>query len=109
MTQPNVAIPNQLSAIIKKMNSAFNMNRFLFLLLLTIVLAMSTTSVVVEVQELKVGDSSCVQGFIMDYFCVKIKNMLDNGLPTLKQPEQHSVTACLMSVFAPTMRVLSKY
>jgi len=77
-------------------NSAFNMNRFLFLLVLTIVLATSTTSVGAQ-EELKVGDSICVQGFIMDYFCIKIKNMLDNGLPTLKQPEQHSVH-CLLDV-----------
>ena len=46
---------------------------------------------------LEVGDQLCIQGFIMDYFCIKSVNMIDNGRATLEEPETHSVH-CLVDV-----------
>jgi hypothetical protein len=43
------------------------------------------------VSSLEVGDSVCVQGYVMDYYCIDIGEMLDNGKPTLEEPFDHSV------------------
>mmetsp|Transcript_8859 Transcript_8859/g.21151 ORF Transcript_8859/g.21151 Transcript_8859/m.21151 type:complete len:298 (+) Transcript_8859:69-962(+) len=49
------------------------------------------------VSALEVGDQLCIQGFVMDYFCIQNVNMIDNGLVTLEQPDRHTVH-CLVDV-----------
>ena len=39
----------------------------------------------------------CAKGFVMDKFCITNGVMIDNGLPTLKQPDQHSIH-CLVDL-----------
>jgi len=39
----------------------------------------------------------CYSGYIMDTYCIDQGFMIDNGLPTLKQPEAHSIH-CLVDV-----------
>eukprot|EP00980_Cylindrotheca_fusiformis_P030371 scaffold24719_cov147-Cylindrotheca_fusiformis.AAC.1 len=46
---------------------------------------------------LEVGDTICTEGFIMDFYCINQGRMIDNGLVTLEQPDQHSVH-CLVEV-----------
>ncbi|CAJ1959549.1 unnamed protein product [Cylindrotheca closterium] len=46
---------------------------------------------------LEIGDQLCIQGFIMDYFCIQNVNMIDNGLVTLEEPDRHTVH-CLVDV-----------
>ena len=45
----------------------------------------------------KVGDEICVEGLIMDYFCINLGFMLDSGKTTLEQPATHTVH-CLVDV-----------
>ncbi|CAJ1959554.1 unnamed protein product [Cylindrotheca closterium] len=40
---------------------------------------------------LEIGDNLCVQGYIMDKFCIDSVNMIDTGRETLKEPFEHSV------------------
>ena len=42
-------------------------------------------------------NETCYTGYIMDKFCIDKGFMIDNGLPTLKQPENHSVH-CLVEI-----------
>jgi len=42
-------------------------------------------------------NETCYTGYIMDKFCIDKGFMIDNGLPTLKQPEKHSVH-CLVEI-----------
>ena len=49
------------------------------------------------VADLDVGDKICVEGFVMDYFCIARGRLLDSGLPTLEQPDRHTVH-CLLDV-----------
>ncbi len=44
-----------------------------------------------------VDDEICVQGYIMDYFCIKSVRMIDNGKKTLEEPVEHTVH-CLLDV-----------
>ena len=60
---------------------------------LLLMLASSTTSS----NALEIGDHLCVQGYVMDYYCIDKVNMIDNGLPTLEQPGQRTVH-CLVDV-----------
>jgi len=46
---------------------------------------------------LQVGDQICIQGFIMDFFCIENVNMIDNGRITLEEPELHTVH-CLADI-----------
>lgn len=46
---------------------------------------------------LEIGDQLCIQGFIMDYFCIENGNMIDNGRVTLEEPDRHTVH-CLVDV-----------
>ena len=48
--------------------------------------------------DVKVGDVICVEGYVMDYFCIANVVLLDNpGVKTLNGPDQHSVH-CLVDV-----------
>jgi len=49
------------------------------------------------VRGLQVGDELCIQGFIMDYFCIDNVRMIDNGRRTLEEPDRHTVH-CLVDV-----------
>jgi len=42
-------------------------------------------------------NETCYTGYIMDKFCIDKGFMIDNGLPTLKQPENHSIH-CLVEL-----------
>jgi hypothetical protein len=45
-----------------------------------------------------IGDTICVEGYIMDYFCIQLGRLLDNSLAkTLEEPELHSIH-CLVDV-----------
>ena len=47
---------------------------------------------------LRIGDVMCVEGYIMDLFCIELGMLLDNvGIITLEGPEEHSVH-CLVDV-----------
>ncbi|KAL3929562.1 MAG: hypothetical protein SGBAC_012155 [Bacillariaceae sp.] len=59
--------------------------------------AASLLSLLPSALALEVGDQICVQGFIMDYFCIQNVNMIDNGRTTLEEPELHTVH-CLADV-----------
>jgi len=48
-------------------------------------------------EDLKVGDTICTEGYIMDFFCINRGRLLDSGLVTLEQPDQHTVH-CLVDV-----------
>lgn len=48
-------------------------------------------------QSLEVGDNLCVQGYVMDKFCIDAVEMIDNGKVTLEEPFTHSVH-CLVDV-----------
>jgi len=50
-----------------------------------------------SVVSLAVGDELCIQGFIMDYFCIDNVRMIDNGRVTLEEPDRHTVH-CLVDV-----------
>jgi hypothetical protein len=60
--------------------------------LITLLLAMSIMTVVASQVE-----QVCYSGFVMDKFCIDQGFMIDNGLPTLKQPEEHSIH-CLVDI-----------
>jgi len=49
------------------------------------------------VDALQVGDQLCIEGFIMDYYCINNVRMIDNGLVTLEEPDRHTVH-CLVDV-----------
>ena len=42
-------------------------------------------------------NETCYNGYIMDKYCIDQGFMIDNNLPTLKQPENHSVH-CLVEI-----------
>jgi len=48
-------------------------------------------------QALQVGDNLCIQGYVMDKYCIDAVQMIDNGKDTLKEPFEHSVY-CLVDV-----------
>ena len=50
------------------------------------------------VMALEIGDQVCVEGFIMDFFCIQRGTLLDApSIVTLEEPDQHSVH-CLIDV-----------
>jgi len=61
--------------------------------------AASTIQRVVAVQQaLQVGDQICVEGFVMDTFCIERGTLLDNpSVATLEEPGEHSIH-CLVDV-----------
>lgn len=70
--------------------------------LATVVLAATVT----KTNALAVGDEICIEGFVMDLFCIKRGTLFDNpSVVTLANPERHSVhclvdvTQCLASPF----------
>ena len=63
------------------------------LVVVFVIVLMSCCCTLVSAQE----ELACFTGFIMDRFCIDQVNMIDNGLPTLKQPEKHSVH-CLIEI-----------
>lgn len=65
--------------------------------LLLLLLIGRTTTTTTFVGALLVGDDICTHGYIMDYFCINNKNMLDNRKPTLEKPMDHTVH-CLLDV-----------
>jgi len=65
------------------------------LLLLSVLVLLSPSFSVA--QDLKVGDTVCTEGYIMDFFCINRGRLLDSGHVTLEQPDQHSVH-CLVDV-----------
>jgi hypothetical protein len=66
----------------------------LFMLLTVAVLVVQTQFV----QPLEVGDTVCVEGQVMDYFCIERGFLFDNpDIRTLEGPEEHSVH-CLIDV-----------
>lgn len=47
---------------------------------------------------LEIGDQVCIEGFVMDFFCINRGTLLDkNSLRTLEYPDRHSVH-CLVDV-----------
>ena len=58
---------------------------------LVFVLALTISRLVASQNE------TCYNGYIMDKYCIDEGFMIDNGLPTLTQPEKHSVH-CLVEV-----------
>jgi len=58
---------------------------------LVFVLALTISRLVASQNE------TCYNGYIMDKYCIDEGFMIDNGLPTLKQPEKHSVH-CLVEI-----------
>jgi hypothetical protein len=50
------------------------------------------------VSALEVGDIVCVQGYVMDYYCIDNGDMIDNGKLTLEEPFDHTVH-CLGKAF----------
>lgn len=67
------------------------MTNFIFSVVLCLIFAAAASCA------LEVGDDICVQGYIMDYFCIDNGDMIDNGKPTLEKPGDHSVH-CLVDV-----------
>ncbi|OEU12494.1 hypothetical protein FRACYDRAFT_191288, partial [Fragilariopsis cylindrus CCMP1102] len=58
----------------------------------------SSSSIVVDAAALQVGDNICVEGYVMDLFCINRGTLLDNpSVRTLENPELHSVH-CLIDV-----------
>lgn len=49
------------------------------------------------VANLEVGDKICIEGYIMDFFCINRGRLLDRGLKTLEFPHRHSLH-CLLDV-----------
>ena len=48
--------------------------------------------------DVQVGDAICVEGFVMDHFCIQRGTLLDApSIVTLEEPDQHSVH-CLIDV-----------
>lgn len=73
-----------------------------------------------SVQNIQVGDEICIEGFVMDSFCIQRGTLLDNpSVESLKAPEQHSlhclvdIASCYTSTFemliAPTSTSPSLY
>ncbi len=53
---------------------------------------------ILPTRALEVGEQFCVEGYVMDYYCIKIKFLLDrSSIRTLDNPEMHSVY-CLVDV-----------
>jgi hypothetical protein len=47
---------------------------------------------------LQVGDNVCVEGFVMDSFCIELGTLMDNpSVVTLEGPDQHSLH-CLLDI-----------
>jgi len=69
-------------------------NKTMWKQLLTAVSLLSLQSCTLALQ---VGDQVCIQGFIMDFFCINNVNMIDNGRITLEEPELHTVH-CLADI-----------
>lgn len=65
---------------------------FLLVVVLVIVLTSCCCTLVSSQEEL-----ACYSGFIMDRYCIDQGFMIDNGFPTLKEPEKHSVH-CIVEI-----------
>ena len=63
-------------------------------ILWSLILSVAAKTVIAD---LEVGDKICVEGFIMDYFCIARGRLLNNGRPTLEEPDTHSLH-CLLDV-----------
>ncbi|KAL3905350.1 MAG: hypothetical protein SGARI_004505, partial [Bacillariaceae sp.] len=59
-------------------------------------LAAMTAPTTVSAQAV-IGDTICVEGFVMDEYCIDNVVMIDNGIKTLESPGAHSVH-CLVDV-----------
>lgn len=47
---------------------------------------------------ISVGDTYCVEGYVMDYYCIELGSLLDNpSVRTLEGPDEHSIH-CLVDV-----------
>jgi hypothetical protein len=56
------------------------------------------SSGILPVQALEVGEQFCVEGFVMDFYCINLQFLLDRtNIRTLEQPDLHSVH-CLVDV-----------
>jgi hypothetical protein len=77
----------------KKQNTVETMKTSLNGTMMHLLLALIALSITAVVSQEQV----CYSGFVMDKFCIDQGFMIDNGLPTLKQPEEHSVH-CLVEI-----------
>ena len=50
-----------------------------------------------QAQQQQQQERVCVTGYPMDNFCIQLGNLLDNGLPTLGNPDRHTIH-CLVDV-----------
>jgi len=64
---------------------------------LRVILLLSLLNGFITSHALEVGDNLCVQGFVMDKFCIDAVQMIDNGKDTLEKPFEHSVH-CLIDL-----------
>ena len=51
-----------------------------------------------DITVVSIGDTFCVEGYVMDHYCIDIGSLLDRpNIRTLEGPEQHSIH-CLVDV-----------
>ncbi|KAL3926260.1 MAG: hypothetical protein SGARI_005667, partial [Bacillariaceae sp.] len=65
--------------------------------LLALATALTLSTVTNAHEHISVGDTICVEGYVMDQFCIDNGVMIDNGRTTLEEPQLHSVH-CLVDV-----------
>jgi hypothetical protein len=64
----------------------------------TTLLSLSSSVAIVNAEKLAVGDNICVEGFVMDFFCINRGTLLDApDVVTLQDPQLHSLH-CLIDV-----------